>query len=311
MGISYPPQPPVLTGDVLSANRFMASPTLILRQLRTIAQQRFVGDMLLSSRFQVSGGAVLYEQNENIYSDRSPQAVAPGAEYPLTTIGTGPAQLAKVDKWGQDSLITDESIKRAAFDPINRALTKQVNQLVKTIDGFTMSAIASQVTQTMDATGGAGSGNWTAGTPKILADVLKAVATIRALNQGYEPDTVVVDDLTWAAVMSDDKIANLLPRENGSAPVQTGDFPVVAGLRWLRTPNLPVGGKALVLDSRVLGGMADEQLGGPGYVTSDGAAGIEVKTMRDDENDQWRIRARRVTVPVITEPNAAIFINKV
>ena len=53
--------------------------------------------------------------------------------------------------------------------------------------------------------------------------------------------------------------------------------------------------------------MADEDLGGPGYVKA-GGIGTEVKTIRDDENDQYRVRARRVTVPVVVEPAAARFI---
>ena len=32
----------------------------------------------------------------------------------------------------------------------------------------------------------------------------------------------------------------------------------------------------------------------------------QIKTMRDDENDRWRVRARRITVPVITEPVAIV-----
>jgi hypothetical protein len=59
-----------------------------------------------------------------------------------------------------------------------------------------------------------------------------------------------------------------------------------------------------VLDSGQLGGMADEDLGGPGYAKVNGQ-GVEVKSIREDDNDQWRVRARRVTVPVVVEPAAA------
>jgi hypothetical protein len=62
-----------------------------------------------------------------------------------------------------------------------------------------------------------------------------------------------------------------------------------------------------VLDSSQLGGMADEDLGGPGYVRA-GGVGVETKSIRDDDNDQNRIRARRVTVPIVLEPTAGRFI---
>jgi hypothetical protein len=31
---------------------------------------------------------------------------------------------------------------------------------------------------------------------------------------------------------------------------------------------------------------------------------VEAKTIRDDEDDQWRLRMRRVTVPIVVEPAA-------
>jgi hypothetical protein len=50
--------------------------------------------------------------------------------------------------------------------------------------------------------------------------------------------------------------------------------------------------------------MVDEDLGGPGYVSA-GGVGIQAKTIREDETDKWRLRCRRVTVPIVQEPAAA------
>lgn len=301
MPYTYPPAAPTVSGDNITISRFLKDPTLIARRMRTLAEQRFIADVLLPSRFDATGGSIRYETGESIYSDKAPEAVAPGAEYPLTAIGDGTEQVARTMKWGRDSEITDESIARRKMDPVNRALTKQVNQMVKTVDSMALAAIASQVTQTTAA-----SAAWSSATAAILRDVLKAVANIRALNEGFEPDTIVVDDLTWANVMSDEKLAALLKREDGNAPVYTGTFPTIAGLRFLPTPNLPVANAAFVVDTSQLGGMADEKLGGPGYVSAGGSIpGVEVKTMRMEENDGYRLRSRRVTVPVVLEPKAA------
>lgn len=299
MPATYPPAAPTLSGDQLTISTFLKSPELVARRLRTLAEQRFIADVLLTSRLSTSSGAVLYEQSESIYSDKAPESVAPGGEYPVTTVGSGTPQLAKTEKWGSDSIITDESISRQLLDPVNRAMTKQVNQLVKTIDSMAMSAIASAVTQTVAA-----SAVWDTGTPAILRDVLKVVATIRGLNEGFEPDILVVDDLTWAIIASDPTIAGLRAREDAANPVYSGDFITLAGLKVLPTPNLGLTKSALVVDSSQLGGMADENIGGPGYVSADGV-GVQAKTIRDDDNDRWKIRARRVTVPVVLEPKAA------
>lgn len=305
MPIHYPPAAPTLSGDTLTIDRFLKDPTLVARRLRTLAEQRFIADVLLSARLTTDSGSILYETGESIYSDRAPEAVAPGSEYPLTTVGTGEAQLAKTVKWGRDVEITDESISRQKIDPVNRALTKLVNNTVKTIDSVALAAIASTVTQASAALS-----SWASGTPNIFRDIARAKAKIRALNEGFEPDTVVVDDVTFANIISDPAFALLLPRESRDTPVFTGNFPIIDGMRILPSPNLPITGRALIADTVQLGGMADENLGGPGYVSAEGV-GIQAKTIRKDDEDKWRVRARRVTVPIVLEPKAAWWITGV
>jgi hypothetical protein len=301
MAYTYPAPSPTLSGDVESISRFLNSPTLIARRLRTLAEQRYIADTLLTGRFSVEGGAVLYETGETIFTADNPRAVAPGAEYPLTTAATGTASIAKTVKWGQDTEITDESIKRQRMQPVNKAMIKLVNQNVKFIDSVALSAIASAVTAT-----GAAAATWsTASAKQILTDVAVAKASILALNQGYDPDTVVLDDTTWAYAFAAFTSGGFLPRETDSSnPLITGAFPVIDGMRFLPSPNLPTAGTVLVLDSQMLGGMADEDLGGPGYANA-GGVGVQAKTIRDDDEDVWRLRMRRVTVPIIVEPAAA------
>ncbi len=305
MPYTYPPVPASLSGDLVTISRFLNNPTLVARRLRTIAEQRFISDVLLTGRFRADGGAVMYETGETIYTDRAPEAVAPGANYPQTPVSTGTASIAKTVKWGEDVPITDEAISRQMMNPVERAFTKLVNQMIKTIDTTAMSAITSAVTQNTDAIASWASDSGT----NIFRDIMRAKANILALNQGYDPDTVVVDDVTFANMVSDTKFSGLLPRESNNGVVYTGEFPVVAGLRILPTPN-GISGKALVLDSKVLGGMADENLGGPGYVSA-GGVGVQAKTIRKDDTDSWIARCRRVTVPVILEPAAAWKINGV
>lgn len=301
MATTYPPAPPSISGDVETINRFLASPTLVQRRLRTLAENRYIADALLTGRFQVSGGSILYETGETIFSDDAPLGVAPGAEYPLTTVGTGQASLAKVVKWGQDTLITDESIKRRLMDPVERAFIKLVNQNVKTVDSTALSAIGSAVTQNTAAAAA-----WaTATATQIFNDVEQAAAAIDELNMGYDPDTVVLKPTKWASAMAAFVAAGYFARENAALnPALTGEFPVIGGFRWLKSTNVPTAGNAIILDSTLLGGMADEDLGGPGY-SGKGPLGVEGKAIRDDEDDQWRLRVRRVTVPVVLEPAAA------
>ncbi|HEY5200208.1 MAG TPA: hypothetical protein VIJ31_04795 [Acidothermaceae bacterium] len=299
MPYTYGPAAPTLSGDLETISVFLQSPTLITRYLRTLAQQRYISDRVLSQRFVVQGGAVVYETGETIFTVDSPRAVAPGAEYPLTSATTGQQSIAKTVKWGQDTKVYDESIKRQLMNPVTRALLKLVNQNVKFIDSITLSAIASAVTATAAVTA-----SWkTATAAQMLSDVAQAKASILALNQGYEPDTVVLDDATWARAYAGFVSGGFLPREQTDNASVTGTFAVIDGMAFLPSPNLPTAGTVLVVDSTMLGGMADEDLGGPGYANA-GASGVQGKSIRDEDQDGYKLRMRRVTVPIVQEPAA-------
>lgn len=339
MPILQPPGFPtgnLATQDQYLISRYLNSPTFILRDLRTIADQIFVGNRILTGQFYTRDGAAIYEQIESIFASNLAQAVAPGDEYPLSPIPTGPAQIAEVLKWGLDTILTDESVSRQNFNVVETAFIKLVNSLYQQIDALIMSAVVNAVSLTVNAgastvTGATPSGgaNWNgSGTnaARIVRDVMFADELMRSEKQGYNGDIVLTDLQTFAAVMGDPSIAALIPREDfgrgvSNMPVmkgnKTGLQQSLLGKTWLSTPNLPNGAFspfAAVLDSSMLGAMLDEELPAPGYVGSqdDGAAGgdgrsmIQVKTMREDKQDRWRVRCRRNTVPMIIEPKAVV-----
>ena len=94
-------------------------------------------------------------------------------------------------------------------------------------------------------------------------------------------------------------------RETLNNPVYTGRFTALAGLDLVHVPaaNMPGGDgtNAWLLDTKNLGFIATESLGG-GYV----AAGdlVESKTIRLDEVDGWRLRARCNFAAAVTDPGA-------
>jgi hypothetical protein len=179
-------------------------------------------------------------------------------------------------------------------------MLKLVNQNVKFVDSVALAAIASAVTAT-----GAVAASWS--TRHRCADPRR-----RGSGQGEHPGaepglrarhSSSSDDATWARAYAAFTSGGFLPREDAA------NSAVVRHLRgcrrdaFLPTPNLPTAGTVLVVDSTMLGGMADEDLGGPGY-SGAGPLGVEGKSIRDDARDQYRLRMRRVTVPVVTEPAA-------
>lgn len=299
---AFPPAAPTLSGDLLTIHRLLQSPTLLQRRLRTITDLRFVSDQILTQRFRSSGGSVLYEVSEPIVSNRTVESVAPGAEYPMAATPEGAAALAAVLNWGQATLITDAEIKRTVpmGDAVDRKLRKLINSVISRIDAITMSAVGSAVTETI-AAGAA----WDASTATILRDLEKAKAEIVDLNQGYNPDTVLLSTTKYAEMASDEKVSNLRRREATDNPIYTGTIDVIDDLNVVTTSsaNLP-SDDVWVLDSTQLGGMADETEVDPGYTVAE--LGVQVQTQRIPKRDSFEMWARRITVPVIQEPSAAI-----
>jgi len=305
----YPPAPPSLSGDILTISRFLNAPALVQRRLRTIAEARFIADSILQGRYETSGGALLYEQTESIYTSKAPEAVNAGAEYPRSPAAPGPAALAAVTKWGQDVPVTDEHIHRYGRRAVDIALLKITNYLVKQVDSTAMTLIGAAVPAANQITQVA---SWaTTASSNILLDLTTAAAKIASYDQGYEADTIVTTDLGKARIIADRNIIAGLSRESGggigtATVTATGDIETVAGMRIFATNNIPTlaSFNAFVLDSSMVGGLAFERLESPEYA-GDPANGVESWTRRDPAaNDQWLIRGRRPVVPVIQEPNA-------
>lgn len=295
---TYPAAPPTISSDAITISRFLQDPTALRRRLRNFVDLRFVSDQVLTGRFRSSGGAVLYEQTEPFVTDRTVSSVGAGSEYPFANLPTGTAAVAAVAKWGQKVRLTDEEIARNTYAgaAVDRTLQKVVNSIISRVDGITMSAIGAALANTATL------GIWTGGTPKILNDILTAKATIVGRNLGYSPDTIVVSDAAYTAMMLDTVISNLWRRETTDNPVYTGNVERIAGMSIVVTPNMVPTTSAYVVDSTQLGGMADEVDGAPGYAVAE--LGVQVQAIRLPSNDAWDLQGRRKTVPIIQETGA-------
>jgi hypothetical protein len=302
---SYPPAAPTIDTNtqLVSIHQFLKSPNRISRRLRTIADSRFVADQILTRRLRTSGGAVLYETGESVYNERDIEAVAPGAEYPRDTPSAPVANLAAVSKWGQAVFLSDEKIKRSVRmgDEVDIALRKVVNTVVRKVDRLTTAAVASAVTATSAAIA-----TWdSVANAQIYRDIELAAAVIVDTNEGFMPDTILMSTNNYALMASDEKIANLRRRETMRNPVYGADIEQIGKYLVISTAvaNLPTD-DVWIFDRTQLGGMADEADVDPGYATSNN--GTQVQTERIARRDGWDLWGRRITVPVVLEPSAAV-----
>ncbi|WP_033373423.1 hypothetical protein [Glaciibacter superstes] len=294
---TYPVARPEGTLTTAQIHLLLQSPQLIAKRVADLTKMRFIADYLLSGRYEAKGGGIFYETGEEIFAADSPEAVAPGGEYPKTVLTQGELAAAKTVKWGLESDITDEKISQQGISIVNKALVRLSNSVVRHVDSVAMAVIASKVSSTF-----ASPSAWT--TAGKVIEALTSISTTRGEDgTGIELDTVVLKPTQYAKLIGllvDDKA---LPREQGNIAI-TGNIPVDAlGFTWATTPHY-LGSDPLLVDRDQLGGVADEKLGSPGYASVAGS-GVETKSDRH-RDDKYEVRARRVVVPVVTEPLAGV-----
>ncbi|WP_158566520.1 phage major capsid protein [Micromonospora craterilacus] len=304
MPVTYPPVGPSLAGRLLTIHTLLRTPTLLSLRMQQLSDIKFVADLLLPQRYRSSGGAVLYEEDEPLFTDREVEAVAAGAEYPFANPQTGVPALAAVVKWGQATRLTDERIKRTLpmGGSVDWALRKVTNTVRRKVDRIAIAAIASRVQAFHNA-----SAAWTSNTAAMLRDIEIAKSKVEDLELGHELDMMLLTNEKYALLATDDKVASLRRREVSDNPVYGGEIETFAGLKVAKTSqgNMPGGTNDVWLfDSRNLGGMADEVEVDPGYAVSPNGIQVQVERVaRRDAHDMW---ARRITVPVVTDPSAGI-----
>lgn len=297
MSYTYPVAHPTGTLTTEQLHLFLSNKSLIARRVADITKMRFIADYLLQARLDATGGGIFYETGEPVFASEDPEAISPLGEYPLVVLDDGTVVSAKTDKWGLDTMVSDEKIARQGRTYVDRGILRVANTIIRYVDSVAMAVIQSKVTSTHT------SDEWDS-----AGAAVESILTIQGeradLGLGIELDTAVLRPTQYAKVIRlliDDKA---LPRESGETAIK-GNLPVDAlGLTWATTPHFQ-GANPLLVDRDQLGGMADEKLGGPGYASA-GSFGVETKSIRDDDAEGYKLRGRRVTVPVVLEPLAGV-----
>jgi hypothetical protein len=137
MPTTHPLGPPSVSGTTITVETMLNQPTRITRMIMDITQERFVADRLFASGGGVTGGAVVYDeaQENELYTNRDVEQIAPAAEFPLVTSEQLAPKVAEVEKWGGKTFVTDEARDRndtAGFTKLMRQLgntvTRKLNQ---------------------------------------------------------------------------------------------------------------------------------------------------------------------------------------
>jgi hypothetical protein len=295
---TYPVKHPSGTLTAEQVHTLLSNPKVVARRIATLADQKFIADFILSGRFDATGGGIFYETGEEIFAADSPEAIAPGAEYPKTVLTQGEIAAAKTDKRGLATDITDEKVSREGIVYVSKALRRLANTVIQDVDTRALSVVQSKVTSTAAAAAA-----WA--TPGVVLETLQALQAERAaLGTGIDLSTVVLKPAKYAKLVGIFVDKGALPREQANIAL-TGNVPFeLFGFSFATSPHY-FSDNPLFIDRDQLGGMADEKLASPEFARF-GEGNVEVASERAKGRDAWEVRARRVTVPVVTEPLAGL-----
>lgn len=300
---TYPMGGPTVTVDYM-----LKQPRLLARRLTNLASKRFIADRIFiaGTPDQVQGGAARYQRSQSIYLSRDPEKVGSRADWPRAG-WSDTLREAAVEQHGLEVPIDNLSIRRNAMDQLQRALMLLGNTVVKYVDGMAMSVILNDPDILTDTA----SGDWATISTDIIGDIAEGQMMIRAQNEGYDPDTLVINDQQALDMLRNSAIREALPRES-SNQVTSGMVSPILGLRQiLVTPNI-ANGTFLLLDT-IAGTIADEQpVAAEGYSTyqppADASTSLKplyVKSYEENANG-WVIRGARWPTMWLAEPKAVL-----
>lgn len=306
MPVTYPGGGPQVTVEAL-----LRQPRLIARQLSDLVNQRFiVADRIFArgTAEQVAGGAALFQRAESIFPTRNDvEEVGIRSEFPRTT-WTEAIFTAAVRKYGLEVPIADETVRRNALDVVARAQRKLANAMVRFVDTVAMALLLD--TTSSGANTMAASGDWSTAATDIIADIATARAMIINENQGFMPDTMIINPAQELDLLIDDGLRQILPREGGApqAAAITGNPVPILGLRQILTTPSMTAGKVAILESNVVGTIADEaplpSENYSAYTPGPNLASVYVKIYRQENTDEQIVRAARFPAMWISEPDA-------
>lgn len=202
---SHPLAPPTLSGNNVTLDLLLNSPSRVNRFIQAISLQKFAFVQLFADAGSVSGGSVIYDQADvnQLYPTNMPEQVAPGAEFPLIQDARVSPKVAVVAKWGGKIFITDEARDRNDQLLFARAMRKVANAMVKTIDSIAVATINAELTArpTLSIAGHSWSAVVTNGaTPTNTrswphADIATVLGSFDVDELGEQPNTILLNTL--------------------------------------------------------------------------------------------------------------------
>jgi hypothetical protein len=257
--VSYPIGPATVSGNTITVDQALNSPTRILRDIARLTDQKFFASRVFGAGPEINGGSVLFElpptTATDLFSERGFQEVAPMEEAPVLTFLRGVPVVAKPRKLMGRFPVSKEARRRNDVRLITKAMNQAANTLSLTLDAMAIAVLNAAITANSRTLAGqswataAGTTMTTrSGTNVATADLLAAGKQTETEARGHVLDSILINpnqrlSLTQAAAAQGITIDQIF---------------ATAGIRnWFSSPRVTAG-TAILYEAGQVGGWSNE-----------------------------------------------------
>jgi hypothetical protein len=287
----FPQANPTISGQNLTLSVFLNSPARVFRAITDFTVERFIMDKIFTKGPTATGGAVAYDvvTGTFFFEDRDVQEIRPGSVFPILNGGEQLPSIAAVRKLGGEVMLTAEAIRRDNRPIVQQHMMRLANTIIRNVDATAVAALNAAGI----LTGSVGTA-WNTTGSDPFADLVHFSELISGPDLGYVADTVLINPLTLAAMMSNTTLRLNLPREDTSDrnPLFGGNISGLVNLTFYKTNRVPAG-TIYILQAGQIGQYSDEV---PEYYN----------VYSEMNNETTFIHGARITVPYVTDPLACI-----
>jgi len=271
---------------------FLKNPSRVERVVRDLTKDKTIADYAFGQG-DAKDGAVIYDEviGEAEQADRDVEVIAPGANFPEFGVLDEEQKMAKVDKYGGQSFLTFEAVRRNDVDTLNKRLQIVKNLIIKRVNKVSVNALVNNQNINRITT----ADTWDAVGYDALADIFLGKARIDDAEMGYTADLVLANpNDVQKYLLGNKSIREQLPRESKDLnPVLSGDLDGLCGVEWIKSSSVPAG-KLYIVNKGISGSVRDEE------------GGVKTNVYDENKNQRTYIQGWRSIVPIITDPLSVV-----
>lgn len=201
--VAHPLGAPTVNNGAITVEQYAKQPTRVTNLVSDLSLMKFFIDQVFTRAGSVAGGAVVYDEvlENELFTDRDAEAIAPGDEFPILTTSRGEPKVAVPKKWGGKFFVTDEARDRNEVQLITNEARTISNTIVRATNAYSVAVLnAAAVAHGRQTPGN----DWTTATslgttptdPRLtpLADIARARKEAITDEMGVVYDTLFINE---------------------------------------------------------------------------------------------------------------------